>query len=201
MADHAIDPEHARHLGQGCCWHVACVEGPKPHIDHMTDAGEEWRESLPGGRGGWVDTDALRAEIARLAGVGRERDRLRAELAHARDDLATATHYRDKHRAERDALRSEVDRLRAEVVRVQGDAAGLALALRPLCPCSPKPHIEGPLRECPIHGDGATFVAEVQEMRAQLGQQAQIMREQGAELRDAEREAYIAWQAAEDGGF
>lgn len=31
--------------------------------------------------------------------------------------------------------------------------------LAPLCPCSLGPDTEGPEQECPIHGDGQTFVA------------------------------------------
>jgi len=37
----------------------------------------------------------------------------------------------------------------------------LDTALSPLCLCDPNPETtDGPQRECPLHGDGATFVAE-----------------------------------------
>lgn len=39
------------------------------------------------------------------------------------------------------------------------------------------------------------LLSEIEDMRGRLVQQSQIMREQGAELRDAEDEAYAAWQA------
>ena len=41
--------------------------------------------------------------------------------------------------------------------------------------------------------------ARVAELEMENRQQAQIMREQGAELRDAEEEAYQAWCASQDG--
>lgn len=43
--------------------------------------------------------------------------------------------------------------------------------------------------------------AELLDLRAQVKQQAEVMREQGAELRVAEEEAYGAWCAAQDGGW
>lgn len=35
-----------------------------------------------------------------------------------------------------------------------------------LCPCDPNPSTtDGPQQECPVHGDGTTFVAEVRALR------------------------------------
>ena len=55
-------------------------------------------------------------------------------------------------------------------------------------------------------GRHATLRREIDDLRARLAdleaenrQQGQIMREQGSELRDAEREALNAWYASEDG--
>lgn len=43
--------------------------------------------------------------------------------------------------------------------------------LMPLCPCDLNPETsDGPQQECPVHGDGATFVEDVQVMRARLAE-------------------------------
>lgn len=43
--------------------------------------------------------------------------------------------------------------------------------LSPLCPCDMNPETsEGPLQECPIDGDGVTFVRYVRELEAGAGQ-------------------------------
>lgn len=43
-----------------------------------------------------------------------------------------------------------------------GEHRRLTEVLGPLCPCGPSsPDTQGPLQECPLHGDGTTFVAWV----------------------------------------
>lgn len=70
----------------------------------------------------------------------------------------------------------ELRRLRAEKERMDRDRAyyadqltAVTTGLEPLCPCAPgHPNNDGPQRECPIHGDGETFVAYVQALEALL---------------------------------
>lgn len=76
-----------------------------------------------------------------------------------------------------EALQARVDELRpmaALGVRAQyteRELQQLYKALEPLCPCDPNPATtDGPQQECPLHGDGVTFVAEVLELRAELEQ-------------------------------
>lgn len=38
--------------------------------------------------------------------------------------------------------------------------------LTELCPCSSDPEADGPEQECPVHGDGVTFVRDVQRLVA-----------------------------------
>lgn len=70
----------------------------------------------------------------------------------------------------------EVAKLRAELATSKQaleftmlELQQLTKNLSPLCPCSTDPsYIDGPQQECPIHGDGDTFVAEVQQLRGDL---------------------------------
>lgn len=70
---------------------------------------------------------------------------------------------------------SEVAQLRAELALSRQvfeftmlELQALTKKLSPLCPCvlsSGDPRGPEQHQECPIHGDGATFVAEVQQLR------------------------------------
>lgn len=47
--------------------------------------------------------------------------------------------------------------------------------LRPLCPCDMNPETtDGPSQECPIDGDGITFVNYVRELEAGAGQTGEV---------------------------
>ncbi len=49
--------------------------------------------------------------------------------------------------------------------RAQAELATLHAALAPLCPCDPNPATTGgPQQDCPLHGDGVTFVDHVQRL-------------------------------------
>jgi hypothetical protein len=75
-----------------------------------------------------------------------------------------------------DAVEREVERgndlarklnaAEGELERVERELRIVERGLSPLCPCSSGgPNCEGPLQECPFHGDQDMFVAEVQELR------------------------------------
>lgn len=65
--------------------------------------------------------------------------------------LREATH---DHQAA-DTIAAELTRLRA-----------IAEQLRPLCMCDTGPDTDGPEQDCPLHGDGVTFVADVRWLQA-----------------------------------
>ena len=91
-----------------------------------------------------------------------------------RDELAMVVYDRQPYTFSAPgaaALLREFDDLRAEVGRVTGELAELHRRLHPLCPCPTAAEDErsqnpGPCRECPTHGDGATFVARVWKLEA-----------------------------------
>jgi hypothetical protein len=58
----------------------------------------------------------------------------------------------------------ETQRKHFEVL--QRDVAHYQRTLAPLCPCDPNPSTtDGPQRECPLHGDGITFVGEYRALQ------------------------------------
>lgn len=58
-------------------------------------------------------------------------------------------------------LISQLDARTARAEAAERDTAGLHQRLSPLCPC-----VDAPMQECPLHGDGETFVAYVQNLEA-----------------------------------
>jgi len=94
------------------------------------------------------------------------------------DELAEAEEFaREIHHmypaGQLDAFMTEYDR-RGEALRVleirlhyaERRLAELDTALSPLCLCDHNPETtDGPQRECPLHGDGAAFLAECGRLR------------------------------------
>lgn len=61
-----------------------------------------------------------------------------------------------------ESLAVEVERLRREVSHLRSGGHHLAA----LCPCDLNPSTtDGPQQECPVHGDGVTFVDELTRLR------------------------------------
>lgn len=70
-------------------------------------------------------------------------------------------------RAEIERLRKNNHRLGLLRVEAESNVDRLRQAFTPLCPCDLNPETtDGPQQECPIHGDGITFVEDVQRDRA-----------------------------------
>jgi hypothetical protein len=111
----------------------------------------------------WRDT--ARALQAMVSELGANNRRLRDEAAKVEEDTP-----RIDWSASREA--------RADVISM----------LAPLCPCSYDSNSTayGPQRECPLHGDGETFVRHVQEQEGELVQARGYISD--LESRDVERE-------------
>lgn len=73
--------------------------------------------------------------------------------------------------SERDEARDEARRYLARADHAERRLTDLNRALDPLCPCSTDPNSTsfGPLQECPVHGDGTTFVEYVQRLERVYG--------------------------------
>lgn len=66
-------------------------------------------------------------------------------------------------------LHGLLDAREQRALAAEEDTARLHQQLAPLCPCDPNPETtDGPQRECPLHGDGVTFVAHVRLLEALL---------------------------------
>lgn len=101
----------------------------------------------------------------------------------------------------------EVAKLRAELATSKQaleftmlELQQLTKNLSPLCPCPSSHEAEfglvedpGPQQECPIHGDGDTFVTYVHQLEAELAVVKQALRGTGAVARGAEQDAFEAW--------
>ena len=109
------------------------------------------------------------------AELDQENARLHGELIDVRAELATAQHEHSSVEGHWAALEAENERLYQENQRMHArldgaelEAAALA-RLMPLCACDFNPATtDGPQRECPVHGDGETFVKHVQRLERLL---------------------------------
>lgn len=84
-----------------------------------------------------------------------ENARLHGELIDVRAELATARHEYSSVEGHWVALEAENERLYQETQR-----------LVPLCPCKHSGANMDVEQECPVHGDGTTFVNHVQRLEA-----------------------------------
>lgn len=86
-----------------------------------------------------------------------------------RDDLIAEAAEREiaVYEKQVSTLSAELELERVRRNNAEADLAGMRRSLGSLCSCiTHGPDIEGPARDCPIHGDGVAFAAEVQALRA-----------------------------------
>lgn len=125
------------------------------------------------------------------------------QVLQARLDELEATKRRLREFAVQQAekLRPEASTVEEDTPGIDWSASRAARAdvismLAPLCPCSYNPNSTayGPQRECPLHGDGETFVRWVQEQEGELVQARGYISD--LERRDVEHENLqrMLWQ-------
>ena len=103
--------------------------------------------------------------VRRISNLIREMRAYRLEMARSADrkieELRSAL-------AEKDSL---FESLRGELRQLRAMERGLM----PLCPCISDPSMsDGPQQECPVHGDGDTFVGEVKGLRSVLDRAIEV---------------------------
>lgn len=109
----------------------------------------------------------------KLQEAEKEIERLRAEikLHESRSVLSELLKVTEQQRAEAAEKDSLIDSLRGELRQLRSMERGLM----PLCPCITDPSMsDGPQQECPVHGDGDTFVSEVKGLRSVLDRAIEV---------------------------
>lgn len=162
-----VDPQHGR-AGQG----QARRAEPRHGIpgDHMHAFYDHWADIVLDEHGR-LDLDKVARELADFSHVLAEVPLVYDHVTGGRLSkpnyyAADVTSEADEHYAELHEPELHEPELR-EIEADEQSFRAMLHGLMPLCPCDLNPETtDGPQQECPLHGDGTTFVAVVRALEA-----------------------------------